>query len=260
MGRKREKRQKRRKGPKAKFIKDPSWTDSQSKSNLQAIQDSSYFEEMKATISSDGFSPKKERTMTADLDTKNKRWNERDPRLVVLPFWPSDGSTSKQNRTNLPRGGALLFSIVADDENGDRRLASTLGFGTAPSSSISSMTTGRSVGIYGNDPNTGRSVETHENSSNTAFSAERIDVQNVSSINTAGMSCDSCKVITNAVCDAGGLGATMATCNKLGVACLSGGPWGAFGCWAACASLMGTISLFGCYYGTQEICDKVGFC
>ncbi|WP_394346583.1 halocin C8-like domain-containing protein [Halorhabdus rudnickae] len=215
---------------------------------------------MKATISSDGFSPKKERTMTADLDTKNKRWNERDPRLVVLPFWPSDGSTSKQNRTNLPRGGALLFSIVADDENGDRRLASTLGFGTAPSSSISSMTTGRSVGIYGNDPNTGRSVETHENSSNTAFSAERIDVQNVSSINTAGMSCDSCKVITNAVCDAGGLGATMATCNKLGVACLSGGPWGAFGCWAACASLMGTISLFGCYYGTQEICDKVGFC
>lgn len=249
-----------KKHSKARFIRDVSWTESQSVRHLQAIRDDPYFEEMEATIGSDGFDPLNERTLAADLDTKNKRWNERDPRFVVLPFSPSSESVTNQNRSDSPRGGALLFGIVADDENGDRRLAAMLGGGTAPSSSIPSPDTGRSVGIYGNSTDANRSVGLHGNSSNSDFSAERIDVRNVSPVSTAGMGCDSCKIIFNAACDTGGLGLTVKACSKLGVACLGGGPWAGFGCWAACASLMGTASLYGCYYSASYVCDKAGFC
>lgn len=246
---------------KARFIRDYSWAESQSVSHLEPVRDDARFEEMVATISSDGFVPKTERTMAANLVTERERWNGRDPKLVVLPFDPSPESVSGQGRIDPPQGGGLLLSIVADDRNGERKLASMIGFGTDPSSSVSTATNERSVAVYGNDANTDGSVNAYENNSTSAFSAGRVDVRNVSPVSAAGdMSCDSCLVITNAVCDTAGLGATVATCNKIGVGCLSGGPWTAFGCWAARASLMGTISLFGCYYGSQELCEKAGFC
>ncbi|MEF8826818.1 MAG: hypothetical protein V5A27_10860, partial [Halapricum sp.] len=46
-----------KKHSKARFIRDVSWTESQSVRHLQAIRDDPYFEEMEATIGSDGFDP-----------------------------------------------------------------------------------------------------------------------------------------------------------------------------------------------------------
>ncbi|QCC51842.1 halocin C8-like domain-containing protein [Halapricum salinum] len=224
------------------------WNNSQTETWLDSVRGTKHFEDMVETIRQDGFEPNWNATFAGDVSVGVDELDETDPKYVMLPFRRVNDTNSKQKT-----GGGFLHLLVADDQNGDRQPVAQLGTATAPDAPFSTSSSARTVGFYSN----GNAAEGAEPSE---YVPERTKVQDISGTMNADISCDSCKAIAGALCNAGGLGMTASKCFEIGAGCMSGGPWFGFGCFSACASIAGTISIFGCYYGVDFICDEVGFC